>query len=361
MQRCSKAAKLGTQYLRPIDLGIFLRRAFSNTNCTRDVPERRSPKENKYEKHTPLVGPRWSAEEDSKLLDLTKQGYTAWRVAEQLHGRSIVAVRRRREFLAPGIDKHTISSKQRWTSKEDSLILQKRSEGLLFTDIIQYLPDRTLDALRQRWRLILRPDAFKQHTSFNENTAYTEKEISRLIDLRAHQRKGFREIATEMNRSITSIRKTWRDHARDAVPEEVLRTLRRTPSWTREQDEHLLKLSAMGLSQAQIAAQMPSYSIHSVRCRQDALQNRLKKRQRRASRTEIMAMRRELQPVLEGTKYFAEVREMFPQASVASLKGVLGRMRYGWYTTKVPSEQPDTDDRDVEISAESTEQGNSSG
>lgn len=108
---------------------------------------------------------RWTTYEDSKLLELSaKFNYKSWKlIAEQLPGRTHIQCSARYRRIKPGIIKGS------WTFTEDNSLLELvKVHGINWAAIAKYLPSRSSKQIRDRYLNILFPGANKEK--------FTEKE-----------------------------------------------------------------------------------------------------------------------------------------------------------------------------------------
>lgn len=272
----------------------------------------------------------WSEAERQKVQDLLEQGLSSGRIAKQLENRTFYAVRRHLAESRRTPEERASSSTKSWTPEEDEILASKRAADLKHAEILPSLPGRSIEAVRQRWRLCLRN---RSENSESRQGRWTAEEVERLIDLRVKRLKSFQEIGTELSRSVGSVRAVWHFRARHQVPGEVQESLRRQPGWTAEDDERLVSLaSKKKLKRAEIASDFPGRSVQSVESRLESLQHRLNW-QRRSSRKEVAAIRSALEPVLEGTATIEQVFEQFPTFKKKSIRDIRRRMRLGLYKT----------------------------
>lgn len=272
----------------------------------------------------------WSEAEHQKVQDLLEQGLSSGRIAKQLENRTFYAVRRHLAESRRTPGERAGSSTKSWTPEEDEILASKRAVGLKHAEILPSLPGRSIEAVRQRWRLYLRN---RSENSESRKGSWTAEELERLIDLRVKQLKSFQNIAKELERSVGSVRAVWHFRARLQVPQVVQESLRRQPGWTVEDDELLISLaSKKKLTRPDIAARFPGRSVQSVESRLESLQHRLKWKQR-SSRKEVAAIKSALEPVLGGTATIEQVFEQFPTFKKKTIRDIRRRMRLGLYKT----------------------------
>lgn len=340
----SYKAKLGTRFPRPIDYWTVIRKSFTTTSYTNAATAgTRQPGSKTTRNYPPLEPPLrrfWSAEEDRIILDLKQQNYTDIGISQQLQGRSVRAIASRLHTLTTagcrsgGRPAYLGTA---WTEQEDALMIRMREEGKEFSEIAQCLPGRTLSAVQfHYYDIATRLNASKQLPATDITRGrYSEQDIQRIVHLRVEERKGFREIALEMNRSRQSVYHLWRKHCLSFVSEEVLRSLRRVSDWTCEEDDVILRLHKEGVSATAIAETMSFKTTMAVRRRLRTLQYQSQGRAGPGQpRMEAMEVRRALQPVVDGTRTMREVHAMFPHLSAHSLVNRLWKLRHGLYKTK---------------------------
>merc|ERR1712070_256158 len=100
-----------------------------------------------------LIKGQWSLEEDQKLVALVKKGFKNWgQLAMHMEGRTSKQCRERWcHHLDPKINKSNFSA------EEDRMILRLQAEkGNKWADISQSLPGRTENAVKSRWKALMR-------------------------------------------------------------------------------------------------------------------------------------------------------------------------------------------------------------
>ncbi|KAM0701232.1 hypothetical protein Q7P35_011593 [Cladosporium inversicolor] len=187
----------------------------------------------------------WTQDEDRKILELARQGLGVPRIAAGFGGDiSPSHIERRLRVLRLG--KPAVRSREKWTPAEDALLIQMKQDGLRVEEIAAQLPGRTVSAVQGRWtnHIMQRaPDSrqVKPLPLKRSGTEWSDAELQRVIDLRVKERKSLIDIARDLGRSISSVRKVWHKGAA-LLPHETLQEVWGRSNWSPDETKRLIHL-----------------------------------------------------------------------------------------------------------------------
>lgn len=316
----------------------------------------------------------WTPEEDQKILSLREEGLRIQDVASQIQDRSFGQVRERICMLRRG----PVRSREgdMWDSQEDAILLEKYHAGLRDKQIMQYLPGRTLRAIRGRllahvparrerkpWtpaekqRLVdlVRIDglsfrataealgrhyhsvvaAFRRFGRLGESLDivpkhWTPTERQRVVDLRIKSGLSVKAIAEEMGRSRSSVSAVWVKYGRRTLTKEFYESPRKLGAWTPEEDALLVTLREKDLSINAISRQIPGRSLAALQSRlylMTSPERETKRYRQRATKKEMEAIRRALIPVFNNTVTYDQVASKFESRIQHSVANVFQKMK----------------------------------
>jgi transposase-like protein len=266
---------------------------------------------------------------DREILELHQQGFTTAQIAQQLPGFGFTHIHYRLRKLRANPEFTSTSTGKVWNSHEDAVLMEKRKAGLKFSQIAPFLPGRNPNAVRSRYtHLKHKENDAEGGTRKSSGKPWSPEEKQRVIDMVLVDRLSFQDIAKRLGRTLSAIRTSWRDNGRDVLPEDMLKKFRGDGDWTIEEDKTLIEQRKRGLAYEAIRQELSGRSTRSLISRAQALGIA----RTRLSTTQIAAVRKDLQAVLDGTAKFSEVAsKLSSSTSIASLKGILYRMRHGYY------------------------------
>lgn len=216
-----------------------------------------------------------------------------------------------------------------WEPHEDAVLMEKREAGVDYKEIVPFLPGRSTSAARNRHTVLkhLQGDAGARH---NNGKRWSSEERKRVIDMVLVDGLPFKDIAKILGRTYESIQTVWQRHGREVLPANTLKKFRGDGDWTAVEDNIFIEQREKGLSYKDIQLKPPGKSLKSLSNRARALGiARLNH-----STTEVAAIRRELQAVLDGTATYKEVASKFSSTSApSSVINIWRRMRNGHHKT----------------------------
>ena len=217
----------------------------------------------------------WTADEDSKLMELRRQGTSMQHIAKEMIGRTFMAIETRIMVLNTGKvsqKKKDTSRSPIWTPEENALLLEKLQQGLLYRQIASFFPGRTYHAVtthlqnRERW-------ASPQSRRYQR---WTDAELQRIIDMRTKEAKTLTEIAAAFNCTFPAIAGAWRLRCERLISKEAHDSIQRQTLWTPIEEEHLQELHRREKEKMHVdcvALHFPSKTTDAVRnkCRRMGL------------------------------------------------------------------------------------------
>lgn len=227
------------------------------------------------------------------------------------------------------------STRERWTPEQDATLMQKRDAGLKPKQICQFFPGRSLSAVQGRFNQLLRGSA-QMAKHLNGSKRWSPEQRQRLIDMKVTDGLSIEAISKNLGRTYSATQYAW-NKCRQTLPADVVKRLRPEHGWTSEEDDTLIELRGKGVPYNKIALDFPERSTHSIRNRCQRIRKLMPRtRHARASEIEIAAIRRALQPVLDGKTTYEEAVREFASSPRQRLKNVWIRMRKGAYKTELP-------------------------
>lgn len=266
---------------------------------------------------------------DRKIFELSQQGLTAARIARELPGHSYNNINYRLNKLRGKLATASPSTGKHWKPDEDAVLLEKREAGAEYREILPFLPGRSINAARNRHVALkqLQGDAGPA-PRHNNGRPWSPEERQRVMDMVLVDGLPFKDIAQIMGRSCDSIQLVWQKDGRKALPANTLKKFRGAGDWTAIEDNILVEQLEKGFRYKDIQLKIPGRNRTSLSNRARALGiARLN-----ISATEVAAIRRELQAVLNGNATYEEVASKFSSTSApSSVKNIWYRMRTGYY------------------------------
>lgn len=264
------------------------------------------------------ASPRWIDEEDDKIRELLQMGKTAREIMPSLPGRTYQGVRSRATLLK-SYDEQRVgeSLPQPWTPEEDSLLERLMEEGTSLPAARKHFPNRALHSVRFRWEFRLSPKA-KALSRSKVRKRYTESEINEVIR-RYKAGATIHDIAEGLDRSYSGIKfmlQKW-------VPMKYKRTAGGRPGskyWTADDTQKLHRLYNANTPYAEIGAHFPGKSNRAIRHRVGTTQARLRDRTVAGSAITIVELRARLLQLRLARKSWAEIRKLFQEIKVNTLR-----------------------------------------
>jgi hypothetical protein len=220
---------------------------------------------------TSFAARRWNADEDDRLKELCRQGYSLQKMSSEFN-RSHASIDGRIRILKHEALTHTKEKRSchLWSAEEDAWLLEKFEQGLSRKEITNLLPGRTYPSVRARLRAV-RLAAYGREALLNDSSKrklkYTDAFIQRFKDLRLKEAKTFAEIAVDLNCVGAPLKEIWGTRIRPWLSEEERKTIHAQNNWTPEETKHLWELQRRGIMVDDASLQFPSRSRHSVHCK----------------------------------------------------------------------------------------------
>lgn len=203
---------------------------------------------------------RWTAEEDARVKALIAEGQSYRTIRQHFSERSALAIRDRAYRLKSGkVISRPCQERVRWSAAEDLQLEDLRKRGLTHEQCKKHMPGRSQVSIERRWKDVVQPSAQSASTA-NANKPWGVKEVIELVTMREKDHLSFGTIASKLQRSIVSVRRSYARHTDPAVRPKVLLESAYTPA----DDEKIASLLASGHSHSNIA-QTLGRSVHSVR------------------------------------------------------------------------------------------------
>ena len=138
---------------------------------------------------------RWTSEEDSKLLEARENGMSCREIFDQiLPHRSVSAIENRLASLRMAVAGSETSSRGAWTAVEDSKLLKAKEDGMSNPEIVQQiLPHRSIKGIEQRL-FKLKAIADGKHQAPLAATLWTVQEDTKLVEAK-NDKLSFNVIA----------------------------------------------------------------------------------------------------------------------------------------------------------------------
>jgi hypothetical protein len=191
----------------------------------------------------PSVGPsrsRWKPEEDAKLIEAVEKfsGKNWIAIAEMVTGRTNLQCRQRwAAHLDPTVERTTTGKEgKRWEEEEDELLMDAmKIHGKDWSRVAVLVPGRTHKQCYNRWSKNVCPDIDKM-TAYNKDK-WTVKEDEMLINAvkKLGNRDWVRVAALVPGRTNTECWSRWSNQ----VPPSVNRTTARAGTWNVNEDAKL--------------------------------------------------------------------------------------------------------------------------
>jgi hypothetical protein len=287
-----------------------------------------------------IVAKAWTSLEDSKAIELSRQGLSAAQIALQMPDRSPRGVIDRLSTLRWESIRGTTSVEpvKRWTPVEDAILLEKLNSGLKtqqIREIREYLPGRTEAAIKTRYAKYLKhkPTQMRKYP----RRTWTTQELRRLADMRITERLPVSVIAEILERTTKSVLNAWTRHVPQLVATDEYRSVRAQGHWTAQDDKTLIELRKRGMTWEDIAQSFPGKTPDATRRRTHRFSLSVRAElSKKALNSETRAIRRALEPVLDGTVTYDEVVKNFDMSSHPRVKQVFEQMRDGCDETGLP-------------------------
>jgi len=202
---------------------------------------------------------RWTEDEDRKLADLRRQGFSNGRMSNELSGRSMRSVAKRLEALKGGADSQAKQTKCRpWSVEEETLLMEKRRQGVPQEQLARFFPGRTYHAVATKY---VPPIDYKHKGT---KRVFTDGDVQRMIDMRVKEAKSIQDIATALDRTYDSVKRKWY-HLWPLISNEAREIVRSQRHWTTEETKHLHELHSRGtFKRSEVMLHFPSKSRYSV-------------------------------------------------------------------------------------------------
>ncbi len=150
---------------------------------------------------------RWTPEEDQLLIQLKeKGGRQSWsQLAEHFPGRSPKAVFSHYSTELEGKTRPLV----RWTAEEEQLLIELKEKGLSWSQMLEFFPGRSKDALRSRYFDKLKvkgPDSVRL-------TRWTPEEDQLLVELKEKKGLKWEQILKSFpHRTLKSIQSRYANY-----------------------------------------------------------------------------------------------------------------------------------------------------
>jgi len=185
--------------------------------------------------------PRWTAEEDEKLIALRKQNMRRADTAKNFPGRSLYAITNRLNRHAYNDATERKSSSKRWSLEEDRRMQGLHQNRTNAAEMAQHFPGRWYHAVVERLRK-KRPDF--ELDSQQDWKAWPTTECDRIIALKLADGSTFEGVAAEIGRTREMIASFCRSEAyQHPDPDYRKRMLSGWKRWSQKDDKLLIKLS----------------------------------------------------------------------------------------------------------------------
>lgn len=268
----------------------------------------------------------FTPDEDRKILELRQQGLSTQKIALQLQDRLAQVVNRRLHLLRAGI-KAKSTCIEFWTPQEDAILHEKRGVGLPVEQLVEYLPGRTVDAIKHRWYVVVKDSHLEKAMRKRQNKHWTSAEKQRLVEMRYKEGLSFDSIARSLGRSSMSVRSMWSEKGPTLLTRDVYDSMRPHDAWSADETSLLETLWKDGASIGDIMRRLPGRSYRGIMNRAREWRMTRPRRAKHPSKTESDAIRRALEPVLNGTITLDEVAKDTPSSSPFQFDYQLREMR----------------------------------
>lgn len=208
---------------------------------------------------------RWTPPEDALICRLRAAGADLEAIASELPRRTVAAVRGRLEYLVAQGRIEPVRAA--WSERDDERLRQLRSEGKGAAEIATEFPSRTPSAVTQRIGYLIREGRIDSRWApIHERRAWTSREESRLVQLRS-QGATLDEIAARLPRRTRS---AVARRVAELVEDGLLAPGAHAPlshrPWSQEEDELLTVLRRASKTPEEIA-QALGRTVPSVKSR----------------------------------------------------------------------------------------------
>lgn len=207
----------------------------------------------------------WTYDEDHRLKDLCRQGFTKHQIAVDL-SRTYSSVENRLSALRREAVTHTKEKIKRnyWSVEEDKLLLEKSEQGLGRREIIHFFPERTCEAVWKRIPKVVAAAHGQEKSARPVKWKFTDEYLQRFIDLRLKEAKTIPEIAVDLNHSQGGLMRLWQRRCLPILSKEARDSIYSQNYWTPAETEHLIDLHARGTTYDDVLLQFPSKSRKSI-------------------------------------------------------------------------------------------------
>ncbi len=192
-------------------------------------------------------------------MNLREKKGLLWRqIAESFPGRSQEAVES--HYHSELKEKNEPLGSQ-WTPEEDQLLAELRSnKSLSWSQIIEFFPGRTADAVKKRWFSKLRGNGV------SSSRQWTPEEDQLLTELREKKSLSWKQIIEFFpGRTPGAVQKHYQLRAKEMLEQPKETHERSWGQWTPEEDQLLVELKEKkGLTMRQIVESFPGRSAEAV-------------------------------------------------------------------------------------------------
>jgi transposase-like protein len=173
----------------------------------------------------------------------------------------------------------------------------------------------------------------------NFGRRWTPAERKHVVDLKFNQGLSLVAIAETLGRSVQSIEHVWKQQGPIDLSPNVFSTIQPYNAWLPEEDGILKEHWKDNVSCTEIMQRPPGRTLVALTDRATALKlgSSLTKSHTHASKAEVMAVRRALEPVVNGTAKLDDAMKSSSSSSPQLVKTVLHRMRNNYYERKPPT------------------------
>ena len=317
-------------------------------------------------------GASWTEKEERLLLDLREQGKPWDEIADYFPERTWLALEARYLKLTrdPSVPKKRRKKADRWTPKEEELLIELRDgRRLPWNEIDQHFPSRGWKALRAKYYQLKRgrpapktildrswtPEEYDQLMTLKKE-GKSWKEIAEAMPGRSQEslesryqsltrmtrgtrtptKTGFKEFTQEEDELLLELGKTdmpWKDRAKrfdgrsiSSLKSRYLKLLPpeqpRSRRWTRREEEQLIEAVKSDMTLAEIAEQIGrSYEVVRKRVRKLQKSNQIDPALKRKGRLYTAAEVERLYEMVERGMRWDDIAKEFPGRTVESLQG----------------------------------------
>lgn len=194
---------------------------------------------------------KWTPEEDAQICKLRSRDAELDEIAHRFPHRSRGAVAKRVQHLIfeGQVERRgRPRANERWTVREDALIIRQRARGATFAVIAAQFPNRTADAVLARIRHLVESGNVPKRRHFGLRKPWSSADERSLEKMR-QQRKTMAEMAAVLGRSVAAVNGRIATMIRSGE----LDVQQPHRPWTPEEDRRLATLRRSSKTTAEIA------------------------------------------------------------------------------------------------------------